>query len=112
MLKHFVSLRAARCLDLKGRFIMTNKNEIKNAIKAVWSNASKERKQEALIVEHTILGYEANEDKVIADLTSYFTDCVKCDVVDGVIVIDCDDPAYNDLGPFILNIDQLINCLG
>ena len=91
---------------------MTKTNEIRDAIGAIWSKASSERKQEALIVESTVLGYEADEDKVIADLTNYFTDCVKCDVVDGVIVIDCDDPAYYDIGQYLVWIDQLINCIG
>ena len=91
---------------------MTNTNEIRDAIESVWSNASSEKKQEALIVESTVIGYEADEDKVIADLTSYFTDCVKCDVVDGVIVVDRDDPSYHDIGQLVLLIDQLIYCIG
>ena len=91
---------------------MTKTNEIRDAIESVWSNASNERKQEALIVESTVLGYEADEDKVIADLTNYFTDCVNCTVVDGVIVVDRDDPAYYDIGQSIISIDQLINCIG
>lgn len=91
---------------------MTKTNEIRDAIECVWSNASDERKQEALIVESTVLGYEADEDKVIADLTNYFTDCVNCTVVDGVIVVDRDDPAYYDIGQSIISIDQLINCIG
>ena len=50
----------------EGRFIMTK--EIRDVIEAIWSNASSERKQEALRVESTLLGYEANEDKVIDQL--------------------------------------------
>ena len=97
----------------KGRFIMMDfRMGIEDAICSIWSTAQEEKRQEALNLESEVLGYEANEDKVIADLTGYFTDCIKCDVVDGVIVIDCDDPAYYDIGQSILNIDQLINCIG
>ena len=86
--------------------------EVEDAICSIWSTAPEEKRQEALNLESEVLGYEADEDKVIADLTGYFTDCVNCDVVDGVIVVDKESPAYTDIGSEITSIDQLIDCIG
>lgn len=92
--------------------MMDFNREVEDAICSILSTASEEKRQEALNLESKILGYEATEDKVIADLAGYFMDCVKCTIVDGVIVVDHDDPAYDDIGRLILSIDQLINCIG
>lgn len=92
--------------------MMDFRMEVEDAICSIWSTAPEEKRQEALNLESEVLGYEADEDKVIADLTGYFTDCVNCNVVDGVIVVDRDDPAYYDIGQSIISIDQLINCIG
>ena len=86
--------------------------EIRDAIETIWYAATETKKQEALQAENAVLGYHADEEKIIADLTGYFTDCVKCEVVDGTIVVDEDDPAYTDIGHEIVSIDQLIDCIG
>nr|DAI73287.1 MAG TPA: hypothetical protein [Caudoviricetes sp.] len=86
--------------------------EIRNAIETIWYAATETKKQEALQAENAVLGYNADEEKIITDLTGYFTDCVDCEVVDGVITIAPDDPAYTDIGSEIRTIDQLIDCIG
>lgn len=86
--------------------------EIKEAIEKLWDNADESKKLDAIRAESSVLGYEADEDKVIADLTGYFTDCVDCEVIDMVITINPDDPAYTDIGSEIRTIEQLIDCIG
>ena len=86
--------------------------KIKEIIENIWDNADEAKKLVAIQAESNILGYEADEDKVIDDLTSYFTDCVKCEVVNGVINIAPDDPAYTDIGKQVTSINQLIDCIG
>lgn len=88
------------------------KMEIREAIESIWDCADEAKRVDAIEAESNVLGYQADEEKVISDLTSYFTDCVKCEVVDGTIVVDEDDPAYTDIGHEIVSIDQLIDCIG
>lgn len=89
------------------------KTEIKNAIEAIWEVASDSQKTEAILAESAVLGYEADEEKVLFDLADYFTNFVKCDVdEDGIITIDESDPLFTELGEKVTTVEQLIDMIG
>lgn len=70
-------------------------------------------KTEAILAESSVLGYEADEEKVLFDLADYFTNFVKCDVdEDGIITIDESDPLFTELGGKVTTVEQLIDLIG
>ena len=87
--------------------------EIKNAIEGIWDGSSDEERQELLDAEKDFFGVDdISLQQVIDDLTYFFTVCVDCKVVDGIITIDESDPIFTDVDHTITDIDQLIACIG
>lgn len=87
--------------------------EIKFAIKSILDGSSDEKRQELIDTENEFFGInDIKLRQVINDLTHFFTVCVDCKVVDGIITIDESDPIFTDVGHTITDIDKLIACIG
>jgi hypothetical protein len=83
----------------KGRFIMfTYKDVLKNAVRDLWQDGSY-RVDGHFFEDHDIAeAIRKHDDDAIVDmLTDYLDNCVKHDVVDGDIIVDENDPLYDDV---------------
>lgn len=84
----------------KGRFIMLVEYKVylKNAVEDLWQDNSynvEDHFFEDPDIAEAIHNHDDN--KIVAILTDYLDTCVNHDVVDGDILVDENDPLYDDI---------------
>lgn len=78
--------------------MFTYKDVLKNAVEDLWQDNScnvEDHFFEDPDIAEAIHNHD--DDKIIVMLTDYLDNCVKHDVVDGDIIVDENDPLYDDI---------------